>query len=106
MGLLPKKFETQGAPILTEIAVPQGKTPEMTYRLYDESGLYLEVTPTGRNERRYECPCCPLCCPSLLPLQASSRDAATGIPQSSHRLKGHSTRFLNLELIVLPRVVN
>ena len=31
---------------------------------------------------------------SLLPLQASSRDAATGIPQSSHRLKGHSTRFL------------
>ena len=50
MGLLPKKFETQGAPVLTEIAVPQGKTPEMTYRLYDESGLYLEVTPTGRNE--------------------------------------------------------
>ena len=68
MGLLPKKFETQGAPILTEIAVPQGKTPEMTYRLYDESGLYLEVTPTGRNERRYECPCCPLCCPSKLAL--------------------------------------
>ena len=59
MGLLPKKFETQGAPILTEIAVPQGKTPEMTYRLYDDSGLYLEVTPTGRNERRNECPCYP-----------------------------------------------
>ena len=48
MGLLPKKFGTQGAPILTESAVQQGKTPSMKYRLYDESGLYLEVTPTGR----------------------------------------------------------
>ena len=43
---------------------------------------------------------------SMLPLQASARDAATGIPQSSHRLKGLSIRFFNLELLDLSRFVN
>ena len=40
--------------MLTEVAVKQAKPRERKYRLYDQGGLYLEVTPTGRKYWRYK----------------------------------------------------
>ena len=40
--------------MLTEVAVKQAKPREKKYRLYDQGGLYLEITPTGRKYWRYK----------------------------------------------------
>jgi hypothetical protein len=39
--------------LLTELQVPNAKPRDRTYKLFDERGLYLQVTPTGSRLWRF-----------------------------------------------------
>jgi hypothetical protein len=40
--------------VLTEVQIKQAKPAAKLYRLYDQGGLYLEVTPAGAKYWRYK----------------------------------------------------
>jgi len=40
---------------LTQIKINNAKAQDKTYRLYDEKGLYLEVTPPGGMRGSFRC---------------------------------------------------
>ena len=43
-----------GAFMLTEVKIKQAKPEAKLYRLYDQGGLYLEVSPKGQKYWRYK----------------------------------------------------